>query len=161
MRQVHLARYHRPAALRFQCRVETERAMLDRGEAKRARPATGVSEVYGPNIETAIPKRRFQIGDFSAVILGEVTSRDQRTYEYILALVPDGETEPVLYITAEKVVADAAPEKVTVVRVIADGGERILGPDQRWCDLDLFGEDALAMVQKVMGLGEEEPRRLL
>ena len=114
-----------------------------------------------PNIDTAIPLRRYRIGDFSAVILGEVTSRDRRDYEYILALVPDGEQAPVLYITAEKVAADEGPNRVTVARVIADQGERILGPDERWCDLSAFGEDALAMVQKVMGLSQEEPRQLL
>ena len=114
-----------------------------------------------PGIQTAIPKRRYRIGDFFAVILGEVTSKDQSQYEYILALLPDGEQEPILYITAERVVADVTPDPLTVVRVIAEGGERVLGPEQRWCDLDLFAEDALAMVKQVMCLGQEEPRRLL
>ena len=44
-----------------------------------------------PTIATAIPKRRFQIGDYSASLLGEVESNDRRHYRYILALVPTGE----------------------------------------------------------------------
>ena len=114
-----------------------------------------------PIIATAIPRRRYQIGDFSAVILGEVTSRDERLYEYVMALVPDGEQEPVLYITAERVNLPETGEQVSIVRVIAEGGERSFGPDRRWQDLDLFAEDALAMARRVMGLGQEEAMRLL
>ena len=114
-----------------------------------------------PGIEIAIPKRRYQIGDLSAVVLGEVKSRDNRSYEYVMALVPDGEQVPVLYITAERVDMPDAGEQVMIVRVIAEGGERSFGPDARWQELDLFTEDALAMARKVMGLGQEEAMRLL
>lgn len=114
-----------------------------------------------PVIKTAIPKRRYQIGDLSAVILGEVTSGDERLYEYVMALVPDGEQLPILYITAERVSAPEGGEQVTVVRVIAEGGERTLGPEERWRELEVFAEDALAMARQVMGLGQEEAMRLL
>ena len=114
-----------------------------------------------PNIETAIPKRRYQIGDLSAVVLGDVTSKDERHYEYVMALVPDGEQVPVLYITAERVQAAGQRERSTVVRVIAEGDERVLGPEERWRELDAFVEDALAMARRVMGLEGEEAMRLL
>lgn len=114
-----------------------------------------------PKIGTAIPKRRYRIGDFSAVILSDVESADGRSYHHILALVADGEQAPTLYVTAEEVPDAENPAGVTVVRVITESGERALGPDARWRDLDLFAEDAIAMVQQVMGLTKEEPMRLL
>ena len=114
-----------------------------------------------PKINTAIPERRYHIGAFTAVILGDVESSDGRTYHYILALVPDGEHEPSLYVTSEQAEAGRGSEGDTIVRVIAGDGERALGPDARWRDLDAFSEDALAMMQRVMRLTDEEPVRLL
>ena len=117
--------------------------------------------VDAPVIATAIPKRRYQLGDFSAVVLGDVTSRDNRLYEYVMALIPDGEQSPILYITAERVTPPGGREQLTVVRVVAEEGERTLGPEERWRELDAFAEDALAMARQVMGLGHEEATRLL
>jgi hypothetical protein len=113
-----------------------------------------------PRIKTAIPERRYHIGGFIAVILGEVESSDGHTYHHILALVPEGGPEPALYVTSEENASGGSSEAATIVRVIAENGERALGPDSRWRDLDAFSEDALAMVQRVMGLTDEEPVRL-
>ena len=41
------------------------------------------------NIQTAIPKRRYRIGEFTAVVLGEVESEDRADYRYIMAVVDD------------------------------------------------------------------------
>jgi hypothetical protein len=117
--------------------------------------------MIAPKINTAIPERRYQIGAFTAVILGNVESADGRTYHHILALVPDGEDTPNLFITSEQAEPGLGSEGDTIVRVIARDAERALGPDARWRDLDAFSEDALAMVQRVMGLTDEELVRLL
>ncbi len=115
----------------------------------------------GPKIETAVPRRRYQIGDLSAVVLGDVASRDGHDYAFVMAFVPDGERSPVLYVTSEWLSPGGGEERVTIARVIAEGGERVLGPEPRWQDLDLFAEDAMAMARRVMGLGQEEAMRLL
>ena len=47
-----------------------------------------------PVIRTAIPKRRYQIGPYSASLLGEIESGDARAYRYILAFVASGKREP-------------------------------------------------------------------
>ncbi|MCU0936716.1 MAG: hypothetical protein MUF66_11795 [Gammaproteobacteria bacterium] len=113
-----------------------------------------------PEITTAVPARRYQIGDYSAVLLHDVSSPGPVCYRFILALVPFGSSNPVLYVTAEQ--ADGQPgEGDTVVRVIAETGQRAFGPDDRWRDLDAFAEDALAMASRVLGLAGEEVRRLL
>ncbi|MCU0934588.1 MAG: hypothetical protein MUF66_00645 [Gammaproteobacteria bacterium] len=113
-----------------------------------------------PEIETAVPARRYQIGDYSAVLLHEISSPGPVRYHFILALVPFGSSTPVLYVTAEQ--ADGQPgEDDTVVRVVAETGERTFGPEQRWRDLEGFAADALEMARRVLGLGGEEVRRLL
>lgn len=113
-----------------------------------------------PDIQTAVPVRRYAIGDFSAVLLGEVQTRDPTTYHFILAVVPDGSSSPVLYLTSEPASAIEGGGE-TIVRVIAESGERTFGPEPRWRDLESFAGDALAMVQKVLRLEGEEVRRLL
>lgn len=117
--------------------------------------------MHAPQIVTAVPERRYHIGTFSAVILGEVESADGLEYRYVLALVPEGESEPVLYITCRDVSDQEPAGASTIVEVLAESGERAFGPDDRWRDLDAFAGDALAMVQRVMGLTDEEPARLV
>ena len=64
-----------------------------------------------PVIRTAIPKRRYQIGPYSASLLGEIESGDARAYRYILAFVASGKREPEVYICAGQVPPQsAAPE---------------------------------------------------
>jgi hypothetical protein len=113
-----------------------------------------------PDIQTAVPVRRYVIGDYSAVLLHQISSRDKAPYYFILALVPFGGSSPTLYIAAQK--ADETGDGPdTVIRVIAESGERAFGPDDRWRDLDMFAEDALQMAVKVLHLAGEEVRRLL
>jgi hypothetical protein len=116
--------------------------------------------VNKPDIQTAVPARRYAIGDFTATLLGEIQSRDPVQYHYILALIPDRSAEPILYVTAEALPPDLGGPGV-VARVIAETGERVLGPNPRWRDADAFVDDALEMVRKVLGLAGEEARRLL
>ena len=112
-----------------------------------------------PDIQTAVPVRRYALGDYTAVVLHDIKTREERIYRFILALVPFGEPAPVLFITAEA--TDEAPDRGdTIIRVIAESGERAFGPDARWRNLDHFTEDALLMARKVLRMEGEEHRRL-
>jgi hypothetical protein len=53
-----------------------------------------------PKIQTAIPQRRYQFGEYTGVVLGEIESGDAVKYLYILA--QRGEGKPGFYVTAEK-----------------------------------------------------------
>ena len=64
-----------------------------------------------PKIQVAIPQRRYQLGSYQAVVLGEIESGDERRYQYILALVKQDETQPGFYVTAEKNRACARPRR--------------------------------------------------
>lgn len=108
-----------------------------------------------PKIETAIPKRRYQIGTFSAVILGDIESEDDVRYRYICALVPEGVNEPVLYI------AHIRQSGGDIVRIAsADGTQDLVAPDSMQ-DLDSFCDQALPVAQKLLSLTDEMPARLM
>lgn len=113
-----------------------------------------------PQIRTAIPKRRYHIGTFQAVILGDIESPDENRYFFILALVPEGQEDPVLYVISEEVVT-ADDTKATVITVRSEEGEKVLGPNAGWRDIEGFAADAVAIVQRVMRLTDEPPNRLM
>jgi hypothetical protein len=113
-----------------------------------------------PGIKTAIPKRRYRLGEFSLVVLGEINSADGVDYNYILAVVREGEAEPGLYITAQG--DPQQPTQNTLsMRVIMRDGSEVIGASDRWGDLDSFTSDALDTVIKILDLSDEQPFRLM
>lgn len=115
-----------------------------------------------PKIQTAIPKQRYRLGDYQAVVLGDIESGDERRYQYILALVRDGETQPGFYVAAEK-----NPRRVTQeqgafrLRVITEGLSEELGSSDRWGEIEAFAQEGLALAAEALGLGGEQPTRLM
>lgn len=109
-----------------------------------------------PNVETAIPKRRYQFGGFVGVVLGDIKSGGDEQYHYVLAMVPEGESDPSLYVAA---VAD--PSGGYRLRLTARALEKELPAEERWGDLDVFVNDALAFAAQVLGLTDERPFRLM
>ena len=89
-----------------------------------------------PTIKTAIPKRRYQLGDHSASLLGEIESGDARHYRYILA-VRTGEREPVLYVCAA--LAERA-DGAYRLRVVSELMTEVVDTNDRWGELDAFAE---------------------
>ena len=110
-----------------------------------------------PQINTAIPKRRYQLGDFGITILGDVESGDGNEYQYVFALVQDGKSDPSLYITAVKI---AASDDYTL-HLSAPNMERDLDTSPAWRDLDHFCEQGISIAQQILGLKDEFPHRLL
>jgi len=111
-----------------------------------------------PRFATALPKRRYQIGDFSAVVLGDVESSDEVAYRYIFALVQDGKDEPSLYVLS---IRQPSPEGEYLLKVVAPNMERDLNTSDAWRDLDHFCEQAISLAQQVMGLKDEAAHRLM
>ena len=110
-----------------------------------------------PNIKTAIPKRRYQLGDFGITVLGDVESGDDNDYRYVFAMVQDGKSDPNIYIVAIKV---AGSEDYTL-RLIAPNMERDFEASPAWRDLDHFCEQGISIVQQILGLKDEFPHRLM
>ena len=111
-----------------------------------------------PGFKTAIPKRRYKLGEFSIVVLGEVESSDDADYKYILAVVQGQDPEPGLYITAEKA---AVPAGEYSMRVMMKDGAEVIGSSAEWGSVDPFVDEALGIVSRLLNLGDETPYRLM
>jgi hypothetical protein len=114
-----------------------------------------------PVIKTALPKRRYQIGDHAATLLGEIESGDENRYRFILALVAMGEQEPVLYITSQPAPPERRDQGAFDLRVISEGLTDLLDTADRWENADQFAEQALDLAQQVLGLRNQQVIKLM
>lgn len=110
-----------------------------------------------PRIQTAIPQRRYQFGEYQGVVLGDIESGDGVKYRYILALVREGEPRPSFYVTAEKNPRSRAHEGSHRLRVITHGLDEEIGSSDDWDELDAFCAEAFAAAARVLGLADEQP----
>ncbi len=114
-----------------------------------------------PHIKTAVPRRRYEIDNFSVVVLGEIESTDPVSYKYIMALVDVSETEPLMYITSEENPPNQRGNGRYRVRVLYGNDEQDMGSDEFPGDLEQFTEYGLQLASRLLQLTEEEPIRLL
>jgi hypothetical protein len=114
-----------------------------------------------PNITTAIPKRRYQLSDYSVTLLGEVESSDPVNYQYILALVPMGETKPNFFVCSERVPPKDRADGAYRLRVINSAMSEVMDQADSWGDIDAFAEQGLQLAQQALGLTSHEPMRLM
>ncbi len=110
---------------------------------------------HKPDINRAIPQRRYKYGEFEVVLLGEIESGDEHDYRHIMAVVREGESAPGLYVTCERAQAGGCP-----VRLIMRDGIQLLADDERLLDQEVFCDTALDVVCQVLNLSDEEPYRL-
>ncbi len=110
-----------------------------------------------PRITTAIPRRRYQIGDYVVTVLGDIESPDPATYRYILAAVKEGEGQPSLYVTAER---RRRGEFDYRLRLIMEGFSDVMAEADEYGDLDVFCDMAIGVLRKALRLTDEEAVRL-
>lgn len=116
---------------------------------------------HRPQIRTAIPKRRYRLGKHDATLLGEIDSSDARQWRYLLAFVPQGQREPVLYVGAEVVPPVERDSGGWRLRVIGELLEDEFGCDDRWGELDVFSEQALTVGAQMLGLDAGRAERVM
>ena len=114
-----------------------------------------------PVIKTAIPKRRYQFGEFSLVVLGEIESDDEVSYHFLLGIIPEGKNHPELFISAEKNPPNQREAGIYQMRVIAEQASKTLEQSDRWQDLDEFVKDALALTTELLNLTDEQPVQIM
>ena len=102
-----------------------------------------------PKIRRALPQRRYLYGDYQVTVLGDVDSADERTYLLIAAFVRDGETQPRLYVVAERVHGGIG------LRVIGASMDEVLDVDPRWANIGAFVDQALQTGSQLLGLEQE------
>ncbi len=111
-----------------------------------------------PKIGTAIPKRRYQLGEFTAVVLGEVESKDGEDYRYVMALVPEGMHEPIFFVSSVR--NRSGNEGSHRLRAASEQLTRDMGASDGWSNLDNFCDEALQVARQALGLMDEQPIRL-
>lgn len=109
-----------------------------------------------PNIRTAIPRRRYQYGEFVITVLGEIESDDPARYRYIMAVASEGDPKPGLFLSCERVGQDNFR-----LRVAMADGEQVLGESDALGDEETFSREALKIVATILNLGDEVPHRLM
>jgi len=112
--------------------------------------------VSKPAISTAIPLRRYKFGEFTLTVLGDIESSGEMKYRYILAVIQGEDPEPGLYITAEQGVG-----KDLAMRVMMNDGDEVIGHSDQWRDLDVFADESISIVSRVLGLSDETPYQLM
>lgn len=108
-----------------------------------------------PSIVTAIPKRRYQYGEFNITLLTEITSQDPVAYLYIAAIMQEGKTTPEVYITCEPISAGESGQYR--VRVLSDQSEHIINEAPQWNNEQAFCDFALQGVAQMFELSDEKP----
>jgi hypothetical protein len=113
-----------------------------------------------PNIKTAIPKRRYQYGEFSLVLLGDIESGDQTAYQFVLAVVPPRAHAPELAVSAVKLPRDQRAQGMYQMQVSAANAGQVVGHSDQWQDIEIFAQDALNLLRQMMNLEDEQPMEL-
>lgn len=114
-----------------------------------------------PKIQTAIPRRRYRLGEYEAVVLDEIQSSDAVKYRYVLALVREGESRPSAYVTSVKRPRAQAQDGAYALKLITEVFSEEVGASDAWGHLDKFSRDALALAARSLGLGDEQPVPLM
>ena len=112
-----------------------------------------------PGILTAIPRRRYRYGEFTVIVLGDIESSDGIDYRYIMAVVKGADTEPGLYLTAEKAGGIGSQSDYTMRILMRDGAE-VLATSPAWGELEVFVREGLNIVGEVLDLSDEVPYQL-
>ena len=112
-----------------------------------------------PGIATAIPRRRYRLGEFTITVLGDIESTDGRSYRYIAAVICGQDPQPGMYITAEP--ASNGQGSAFDLRIIMQDGAEVVDRAERWSDLDAFVEEVIRIVSRVLQLTDETPYQLM
>ncbi len=114
-----------------------------------------------PNITTAIPKRRYVIGEFNSVLLAEIESTDPNRYQYVFAAVREGDEAPLMYVICERASRAQRDQGSHKLRVLTGNAEKDLGVSDRWRDEQAFADEALDIVRKTLMLTDEPVARVM
>jgi hypothetical protein len=114
-----------------------------------------------PSIHTAIPKQRYQYGEYSISVLGEIESPDPQNYQYIMAFVPEGKSQPVLFVCSQKSFPKDRHLGSHQLRIVNQAMSEIMSTDDRWRDMDSFVAEALKLGEQILGLAGERLTQLM
>ncbi len=108
-----------------------------------------------PSIQSALPKRRYQYGEFSVTLLSDIISSDTYNYLYIVAVLREGHTKPEVYITCEPCTSNNT--NTYRVRVISEQEEHNISVDPQWQNEQNFCDFAMQGIKQMFNLSDEDP----
>ena len=113
-----------------------------------------------PVIRRAVPLQRYQVGEYGAILLGDVESGDAVDYRYILAFVEEGAGTPSFFVCCEKTGSTGGAGAYRL-RVVSSAMAEVLGVSDAWRDADSFVTEGLKLGMQALGLTSEQPYRLM
>jgi hypothetical protein len=108
--------------------------------------------MYIPGVGESNPLRRYRLGQYVAVLAGDIKSPGQVSYLYILSFVRDGENEPSVYVASEVDRFSFLGGGSHVLGVFDAAGHHNLGASDDWADLDRFATEALTVGARYLGV---------
>lgn len=117
--------------------------------------------MYAPHIGSAIPKRRYQYGEFTVTLLRQIETNDPIQYQFVLAFVQEGQTTPVLFVTSEKNRRSEAVQGSHRMRLITENSDTVLDSSDEWRDEEAFTTAGLKIASNILGLTDVAPFRLM
>lgn len=119
---------------------------------------TEARDVYMPHIRSAVARRRYRLGSYTAVLLDQIESVGAVEYLYIVAVRRDGDDLPCLFVTSE---TSEMPEglggRPHFLGMFDASGHSNLGASDEWADMEHFASRALSIVIARLNI-TEEPR---
>jgi hypothetical protein len=109
-----------------------------------------------PAIRTAIPQHRYQLGAFTITVLTEIETSDPVPYQFIAAVMRDGDPEPGIYLIVERPGNAVEGKSALPLKLVMRDGAQVVRESERWWHADLFAEDVLALTKQILNLGDEE-----
>jgi hypothetical protein len=113
-----------------------------------------------PLIQTAIPQRRYRLGELIVTLLGEIESGDDIDYQYILAFVEEGRSRPSLYLCSERNPPGSREVGSHRLRLVNAAMSQVLSTADTWRDIDAFAEEGLRIGAATLALQGKQPLRL-
>jgi hypothetical protein len=108
-----------------------------------------------PTIQSAIPKRRYQFGEFAITLLTDISSSDSASYLFIAAVLREGASKPEVYITCETTTSN--DQDTCRIRVLSEQDEHLISEDKQWRHEQKFCDYALQGIQQMFELTDETP----
>jgi hypothetical protein len=106
---------------------------------------------YTPAIRSAEPKRRFGLGDYQAVLFGDIVPTGPIAYLFIL-VVYDPENRPCFFVAAEvNSMASLLGGGSHFLGVFDSEGHSNLGDSNDWADPEKFAAEALRLARAKFG----------
>jgi hypothetical protein len=108
---------------------------------------------YTPEIQSSNVKQKFQLGNYTAVLLGDIVSVGYLEYRYIMVVFKDGDQEPCFFVTSEtnSLIKEDGNDSYCLCTFIGDCHLNC-GFSEKWANKALFTEEALRIIKETFGI---------